>query len=186
MQFQLRPAEHHTVVTGLDAYYERVLSRRDTVDLSTGTITPAANGRFPDGAVYQSYGVYAQDEWEVAEGWTWTNGVRYSQFRVRLNLGGLVVGPLGPFGRVEETYDDLTFASALNHQLDEENWIYGSISRGFRAPNLDDLAVLGDFSSGERVPNTDLDPESVLNFEVGAKHRSERWVGGAAASVALL
>jgi outer membrane receptor protein involved in Fe transport len=185
LQWDLRVAEDHLLTTGAEGYYEQVRSSRESVDLTTGAVDSDLPGRFPDGSVYQSYGVYAQDEWQIAEDWRWTGGLRYSLFKMRLDFEDLTIGPVGPIGTQSETFDDLTFATGLTHRVSESTWVYGSISQGFRAPNLDDVAVLGDFASGERVPNLDLDPETVWSFEAGAKHRGPRWRGGGAAAAAF-
>lgn len=177
-------ASKHHVVTGIEANHQTVQSSRYRVDSVAGTVTPQP-GRFPDDAVYASYGVYVQDECEVADGWTWTNGLRWSACYTKFDLGGLTVGPAGPFGELSETFSDWTFATALSVRLDEHNTAYASFSKGFRAPNLDDLAVLGDFSSGERIPNLDVDPETVLVPEIGLKHRSARFRGECCTAVAF-
>lgn len=182
-RLSLRVAPDHLMTTGVEGYYEQVRSDRVDIDRATGVRTPRP-GRYPDGSVYQSYGIFAQDEWEIDDDWTWSNGIRYSVFRVRVDFEDLTVGPIGPFGRESETFDDVTFATGLSHRVADGTWVYGSIARGFRAPNLGDLATLGDFSSGERVPNLDLEPESVWSFEIGAKHEESAWRGGAACAVA--
>ncbi len=174
----------HRLTTGLEYYDQTVHSSRKTIDEAAGTVVIDPDGRFPDGATYQSFGVFTQHEWEVSDAWTWTNGVRYSVFRTRFDLEGIRVGPLGPFGREQETFDDVTFSSGLSFAVDSETSIYGSFAKGFRAPNLDDLAVIGDFASGERVPNVDVDPETVLSLEVGAKHHGSRWRAEGSAAVA--
>ncbi|MFO0982928.1 MAG: TonB-dependent receptor [Planctomycetota bacterium] len=79
----------------------------------------------------------------------------------------------------------MTFATGLTAQLTEHTSVYGSISRGFRAPNLDDLAILGDFSAGDRIPSLDLDPEKVLNFEMGSKYATPAVRAGACAAAAF-
>ncbi|MBN1418490.1 MAG: TonB-dependent receptor [Planctomycetes bacterium] len=181
--FRIHP--RHLVTFGSEAYVEMIDSKREMVDIATGAKTRDPNGRYPDGARYESYGIFVQDEWEIASGLHWLNGVRYSACRVAFDLDGLQVGPAGPFGRSSETYDDVTFSTGLSTRVTERTSVYGSIARGFRAPNLDDLATLGDFASGDRIPNVDLEPESVWAFELGAKHRGRRMRGGSAAAVAL-
>ena len=184
-QAELRPHADHRVVIGGEASFERIDSERETVDLNGGGVVTDANGRFPDGARYDSMGLYVQDEWQMNEHVEWTAGVRYSRFQVDADFDGLTVGPLGPFGSIDETFDDVTFALGASVKWTETTRWFASVARGFRAPNLDDLAVLGDFASGERVPNFDLDPESVLQLETGLKHRSRRVQGGVALAVAF-
>ncbi|MEQ8765892.1 MAG: TonB-dependent receptor [Planctomycetota bacterium] len=176
--------EVHALTGGLEFYDQTVHSSREALDFTTNGIAVDPDGRYPDGATYQSFGVYLQDEWAITDDVTWTNGVRYSAFRVHLDLENVMVGPLGPFGRFTETFDDVTFSTAVSVAVTEETSVYGSLAKGFRAPNIDDLAVIGDFASGERVPNLDVDPERVFALEVGAKHRTSRFAGDANAAVA--
>jgi hemoglobin/transferrin/lactoferrin receptor protein len=180
--------DHH-VTAGIQANHQTVRSARATVDRTTGARTPSPNGRFPDDAVYESYGVFVEDRWDLAPAVSWTNGVRWSLFRTAFDLGGLTVGPpgdtLGPFGSVDQTYDDVTFATALSVAVADDTFVHASIARGFRAPNLDDLAVVGDFAAGDRIPSVDVDPETVHAFELGLKHGSERLAGELVGAVAL-
>lgn len=180
----LRPSMEHLLTAGLEGYFEKVDSSARTEDLSTGAVTVEPFGRYPDGARYQSLGFYVQEEWRITDRVRWTNGIRGSWFRVHLDLEGLAVGPLPPFGSLTERYDDVTFATSLTGRVSEHTDLYGSLSRGFRAPNLHDLGTVGDFASGNRIPNLDLDPESVWNLEVGARRKTERIAAGAALSTA--
>lgn len=45
--------------------------------------------------------------------------------------------------------------------------IYLSVTRGFRAPNLDDLCRTGKKRNGFKIANPDLNPEYIDNFETG-------------------
>ncbi|MEW6743236.1 MAG: TonB-dependent receptor [Planctomycetota bacterium] len=179
----IRAHTAHLVTAGFDTYLETIDSEAEAVDLTTGATTKEEFGRYPDNAQYNSYGLFMQDEWELEENLRWTNGVRYSMVHVALDLDGFQVGPLRPFHKLSETYDDVTFATSLAKDLSDTTTIYGSIARGFRAPNLDDLGAEGDFAAGNRVPNLDLDPETVLSFEMGAKYRTAPLTAGAAGAV---
>ena len=178
-------ASEHLLTTGVEGYFERIDSDSSSFNSTTGIWTRNASGRYPDGARYDTYGVFAQDEWKPGDGWEWVNGLRYSRIAVDLDFEGLTVGTAGPFGAFDEAFGDVTFATGLSKRLSNETSAYGSISRGFRAPNLDDLAVVGDFAGGNRVPNFDVDPEKVWNFELGANHRGELARAAAAAAVAF-
>ncbi len=184
LQAGLRVDPAHLLTVGGEGYFERVNSDAYTIDSTVGTVTPSANGRFPDGARYDTLGVYVQDEWRFGDGFEWVNGVRASRIAVDLDFEGLTVGTAGPFGKFDEQHDDVTFATGLSKTLDDERSLYASFSRGFRAPNLDDLAVVGDFAAGNRVPSFDVNPEKVWNLEVGAKQSSARTTAQAALAAA--
>jgi outer membrane receptor protein involved in Fe transport len=185
LQGGIRWREENLLTIGAEAYFERVDSEARTLDTTDGSWTVEPTGRYPDGARYDTFGVFAQDEWKLGGGFEWINGLRYSRIEVALDFDGLMVGSAGPFGRFDEVYDDVTFATGLSRRLDEETTVWGSLARGFRAPNLDDLAVVGDFAAGERVPSFDVDPEKVWNLEVGATHLGEPTRAGIAGAVAF-
>ena len=182
LQTGIRWDETHLLTVGGEAYFESIESESNTFDSTTGQWTKNPTGRYPDGSDYDTFGVFLQDEWHFADDWEWVNGLRYSRISVDLDFDGLTVGTVGPFDEFDEVYEDVTFATGLVRHLDEATSFYASISRGFRAPNLDDLAVVGDFAAGNRIPNFDLDPETVMNYEIGGNHYTpERRAGMAIA-----
>ncbi|MBL8839918.1 MAG: TonB-dependent receptor [Planctomycetes bacterium] len=184
LQAGLRVDPAHLLTVGAEGYFERINPDSYTIDSAANTVTPGASGRYPDGARYDTLGVYAQDEWRFGDGWEWVNGVRASRVAVDLDFEGLTVGTAGPFGKFDEEFDDVTFATGLSKQFDDTRSLYVSLSRGFRAPNLDDLAVVGDFAAGDRVPNFAVDAEKVWNAELGAKQADARTTAQAALAVA--
>jgi len=185
LQTALAWAPRHRLTVGGEGYFETVDSSAYDFDYATGVRTDRPTGRYPDGAEYDTLGLFVQDEWKLGGGFEWVNGVRWSRIRADLDFEGLTVGSAGPFGAFDETWNDVTFATGLSRQLDESRSVYGSVSRGFRAPNLDDLAAVGDFAAGNRVPSFDVDPEKVWNLEIGANHRDAATRAGGAVAVAF-
>ncbi|MEI7980463.1 MAG: TonB-dependent receptor [Bacteroidota bacterium] len=57
---------------------------------------------------------------------------------------------------------------SVQYRFDPENRIYISVSRGFRAPNLDDLCRTGKKRNGFKISNPSLKPEFLDNYETGA------------------
>jgi outer membrane receptor protein involved in Fe transport len=47
--------------------------------------------------------------------------------------------------------------------------VYGAVSQGFRAPNVDDVSTLGRFDFGVEAPSPDLQPETSTSYELGWK-----------------
>jgi len=125
---------------------------------------------YPDGSTYISSGAYIQDELRLSAKLRLTTGVRYSAFKAESDLED-------PFGHLRETYDNLTGSIAALYSLTGSVRLAGSISRGFRAPNLNDLVVLQVSSSGIDAPSTNLSPEKSTNFEAGVKVRNDRGGG---------
>jgi outer membrane receptor for ferrienterochelin and colicin len=52
--------------------------------------------------------------------------------------------------------------------------LFGSITTGYRAPNIDDLGSLGIVDFRYEIPSYDLRPEKSLNTEIGYKYRSNK------------
>jgi len=100
---------------------------------------------------------------------TITAGLRYSLSRAQAALEG--------FGDLDETYDDVTASLRWSGEIQKDTRLFAGISQGFRAPNLDDLAVLKNTNEGEDVPSPNLKSEKSINYEIGMKFNGERWQG---------
>jgi len=105
-------------------------------------------------------------EWTLAERMSLTTGLRYSAFDIRLPA----TSDLEP---VELTPSDFTGDLSLLYALSDDLHLVANAGRGFRPPNIFDLATLGP-RPGNRfnVPNPDLGPESVWSYDAGVKFRS--------------
>lgn len=153
------------LVYGAEHYRDRVGSRGRRFD--GAQITSSGNGSFPDGSRYQSSALFAEYQLQVGSRTDLYVGVRYSHFRAQANLDG--------FGRFDETYQDTTGSVRMSNGLSDTLRLFAGVSRGFRAPNLDDLVVLKSTNEGVDVPSPDLDPEQSLNYELGLKVDGRRW-----------
>ena len=102
--------------------------------------------RFPNGSTYRTLGVFAQDVATlVPDRLTAHLGIRYSLFNYNQTSPG---NPLDASGRptvpnVEETFDDVTFNTGLTFTINRHFNLTGNVSRGFRAPNVNDFAATG-------------------------------------------
>lgn len=143
--------------TGIDWYY-------DDVDSPFGG---AASGPvIPDDAWYRRAGWFLN--WDVAltERLEATAGVRYETIET---AGTPVVAKVPVF--INPTYDDLLGQAGLVYELTPCWHLVGSISEGFRAPNLDDLMASNPnvLQQGQSLPSLGLTPEHSINYEVGLK-----------------
>ena len=57
---------------------------------------------------------------------------------------------------------------SIQYRFNPQTRVYLSITRGFRAPNLDDLCRTGKKRNGFKISNPALKPEVLDNYEVGA------------------
>ncbi len=179
-QVAVKPLGGHTLTIGLETYADSISSARYEIADAGGRTD--LNGRFPDGSSYSSFGLYVRDEISVAEKVDLALGARYSSFEADADFGGLTITTptitIGPLDEISKEYSDTTWSFETMYHVNDDSKLYLNIARGFRAPNMDDLAVEGDWSSGQDVPNPDLSPEQAVNYEVGFKHGGETVSGG--------
>ena len=163
----LFPWDSHRLVYGLDYSRQKIRSSGQNVDLVTRSVTPR-RGNWTDGATYESLGVYIQDRIKIRDRVTLTVGGRYGRF-ASAGAEDSSVGRLD----LRSIQADLTGAlSAVVHLTPRLNLV-GSLSRGFRAPNLDDISVFSDRGAeGIEIPNPGTKPERILTLEGGVKFAS--------------
>lgn len=152
----------HALVYGFEAYWDRVDSARRRVDVESGRESARAP-RFPNGSTMDSYALYLDDRIELSPRWQLDAGVRYSRFDIELPADASGIGT-----RLEP--DDLTGNLALTFRAADGVHLVANVGRGFRAPNIFDLGVFGERPGGRfAIPNSDLEPESVVTWDLGVK-----------------
>jgi hemoglobin/transferrin/lactoferrin receptor protein len=122
-------------------------------------------------AKLRNLGVFLQDQLEVSPRATVILGFRYHDVRAATEATpGFAGDP------IEDT--DRTVVAAANgiFELTENINLVGSIGRGFRAPNLVERFFDGPTPEGGafQSPNPDLEPETSLNVDLGARLQEER------------
>ena len=163
----------HRVVYGVDWSWEKIHSTREDVDLRTGTVTPK-RGTWTDGATYGTLAFYAQDRFDLGSRLNLKLGGRYSRFE----SAGLEHSSLGDLD-LGASADQLTGSMSAVLHAHSGIHLVGSVTYGFRAPNLDDISVFSERPEGVEVPNPDIEPETVLGYEVGVKLGGKRLEGSA-------
>ena len=153
----------HLLTYGLEHYRDEVKSSRvDTV----GGVSTDKRGNFPDGSKYYMTGLYLQDEYFISDKSAITAGIRYSLSQTKTMLED--------YGDLDETYGDVTGSLRWSGEVKQGMRLFAGIAQGFRAPNLDDIAVLKNTNEGEDVPSPGLEPEKSINYEVGIKSNLSR------------
>jgi iron complex outermembrane recepter protein len=140
-----------------------------------------------------TWAAFTQITWKFTEGWRGSLGLRYTEEKKEATHGAgavdydataktfitnpvdprfaaaSIVGELGVRGltpvlelpdRDEESF---TWSINLQHDLNEDTMLYGSVSTGFKAGGYNS------FFFGTDTNNSDYEEEEVLTFEVGAK-----------------
>lgn len=155
------------LTVGGELYHDMVNTRSIDINRQTGEYTNE-DGRVqvPDWSSYTSFGIYAQNETTfLDEMLQFRYGVRFSGFRALadVDLNDPEIDGVNTF------VTDVTGAFAMIYRPIDEVSIYLNLSRGFRAPNLDELAASKGFGAGEVIPNPDLDPETQYSVDIGSK-----------------
>jgi len=153
---------NHELVWGAEVYFDTVNSSRERMNIVDGTVS-ARPSRFPDGSTMDSIGVYLNDGIELGERWRADLGARYDWHEIELAPNAQGVGAkLSP--------DDVSGHLGITFRASETVHIVSNLGRGFRAPNIFDLGVFGDRPSNRfAIPNSDLQPETVLSWDGGVK-----------------
>ena len=128
-------------------------------------------GRTDDRTTTQ-YAGFGEVTWKITDAFTATGGVRY--FTETLDgvqeqthpFGGFPPsGEPGPIADPQQTFNKFTWKENLSYKVNEGLLAYETISTGFRGGGLN--AVSEPF---EPIPRS-FSPDSLTNFEVGAKGR---------------
>ena len=157
---------------GLDVDYDDVDSIRNDENITTGALTPAS-GAFAPGSRYLSTGLFVQDEVLAWDPFFLTVGLRYSYYTFAFE-------DTATSETVDGDFDALTGSVQLARDLSEATRIGATLSQGFRAPNLADLAKNASFASGTELANPDLDPEQSWMAELALDHVVDTWSAGIA------
>ncbi len=143
---------HHLLLFGGEVYDEYIDAAAQALNPATGS-SATLRGRFPNGSRYTSYGLFAQHSSEWLSGRLRTQaGVRYSGIHFETFadknpvLGGQPTVPDFSTG-----LNDVTFQSGASYRVVRFLVIYGTVSRGFRAPNTTDFSSVGLTSNGFEV-----------------------------------
>lgn len=200
----------HSISFGGEFYDEFINSERREFRFNNTTrdFTDVADvrARFPDGARYRTLGLFAQDIIRlIPERLTGTFGLRYSRFSFRQSSGD---NPKDARGQptvpdFATAFGDVTFNTGVVFSLNQHLNLTANVSRGFRAPNVNDFGSIGVSGlgfevtpeEGERLggqigrfdinrpeqgdprPVRQLRAETLYNYEAGLKLRTARVEG---------
>lgn len=119
-----------------------------------------------------SYAGFGEATWKITDAWTAVAGIRYyteslEGVQVQTHpFGGFPPGPtLVPLPDPNQTFNKITWKANLSYKFSEAVLAYGTASTGFRSGGLN--AVSEPF---EPIPAA-YAPDSLINFELGAKGR---------------
>jgi len=165
---------NHLLTYGSEFYFDKVSSNRYFIDPQTNSFEEDIQGRYPDGARYNSYGLFLQDEVQLRLSTLLSMGLRYSYFTTDITVptGSFFSSPDGNFS---QNFKSLTGSLGLVHQIIPGLYLNCNLGQAFRAPNLSDISKLGE-SKGNiyEIPNPDLGPEKMMSVDAGFKINAPR------------
>lgn len=135
------------------------------LESSEGIKTPI-NSRYPDQSKWQTFGLYANFQYDLTKNLVLNSGIRYTLYQLAMDFDTT----LFPYPVASSS----VMNSALNGSIGlilsptKTTSVYTNLSTGFRAPNIDDMAKIFDSQPGNVViPNDQLRPEYAYNAEIG-------------------
>jgi hemoglobin/transferrin/lactoferrin receptor protein len=148
----------HAIVSGAELYDEFVDARRDETNPRAGT-TEQRRPLYPNGSRYRTRGVFVQDVVDLVRGGDGQRvsallGGRFTRVDVATDAERNVSASGHSLGVVDSelSYHDWTFNAGVTWQVTSILGFHFLASRGFRAPNLNDLGALGLNDLGFEVP----------------------------------
>ena len=151
------------IVYGADYFEDYIDSTGSRVDPLLGTFE--ADLPLADDSTYRSLGIFAQARHRWNDRFELTGGLRYTSIEADLDSID-----------ESESFEDVVFNARALYEFNDEWQIFGGVSQGFRAPNLNDLTGNLTTRSGiQSTGNLDLDPERTLTFEIGTRAKAERF-----------
>lgn len=153
------------LVYGLDSSLDTIRSAKQRTN-SAGEVS-IRESRFPDDSTMGHWALYADYHMYLSDH-EFTVGGRYSDYAIDLNSPQIADDQLD--------LTDLTWHVSWLYKLNDADRLFANIGRGFRPPNIFDLGQVGERPSNRfNVINPDLDPETVLTFDLGWKHAGNGW-----------
>ncbi len=164
----------HQLVYGSELYFDQVATKSSGRNITTGVESNRAP-LFPDGSSFLTFGLFAQDAFQVLTKWKLILGGRFSTTKLRAPFED-DPGNLQNFGTIKQTNASFTGSLGSQIAISQELSFVTNIAQGFRTPNLDDVSKLGPGKGNSffDVPNADTKPEETLSIDGGFKVFSNR------------
>lgn len=159
-----KPNKNWTMNSGFDYYKDEIFS--EAIETSSELNSQVfKRGLYPNGSIYKNSSLFNINNLNFNK-LNIVAGLRYNFLHIQMNeltLGNITIKPSA-----------LVSNFGFNYQLDQHGFLFGSITTGYRAPNIDDLGSLGIVDFRYEIPSYDLRPEKSLNTEIGYKYRSNK------------
>ncbi len=160
----IKKLKKHQLFYGTEAVVNKVSSLGEAINIKTLSAIPTSS-RYPKSS-WNSSALYLSYEYKQSDKLTLNAGIRYNQVIIISDFAQNL--PYYPFNfdklklKNEQFNGNLGIVYIPNKKLK----LSTNVSNGFRAPNVDDIGKLFDFTNNDVVvPNSSLSPEKAQNIE---------------------
>jgi iron complex outermembrane receptor protein len=160
-------------LAGLYATHEDLRLYQQLQGFLGGVQVPIDIGTFDITAEYKEVAAYANATWKFTPSLDATLGIRYSHDSQNFSqFGSGLLGQSNPGGSSENSV--ATYLATVRWRLNDSSMLYARIASGYRpgGPNL--IGV--DPISGDPIGDPTFEPDTLWNYEVGAKLRPLPWL----------
>lgn len=160
---------NNELAVGADIQLNDVKSRASRTNLNTSAITKL-NTRYPDGKnTMNNFGIYAQHTYKFSgKKLVLNDGLRLQYITLKSNVLDNSFFNL-PDTAVKQNNVAVTGNIGIVFMPQKSTTVKASVSSGFRAPNIDDLAKVFESNTAAKqvvLPNANLKPEYTYNIDL--------------------
>jgi outer membrane cobalamin receptor len=152
------------MITGIEVYADDVESSAFDQNTQTSVITPK-RGLYANGSTMLALSAFHNQQFTLGK-FDLVAGIRANQYSIK------IPDPL--FGNVSLQPFALAGNAGFLYHMTKQWKLTGSLSTGYRTPNVNDLSSFGRFDFGTEVPSPNLKPERSFNKELGIKWTKQR------------
>lgn len=164
---------HHELTIGVDGQLNDLTSTASRINTTTGA-SAKLDTRYPDGKNKMNYvGLYAQHIYKLNEDKLVLNdGIRFQCVNLHSTISDNSFFNL-PVTDIKQENLAVTGNLGLIFLPQKSTKLSVSLSSGFRAPNIDDLAKIFESNTALKqvvIPHPDIKPERTWNVDLSAMH----------------
>lgn len=148
---------------------------------ATGFFDIETNKLSHNEAIQDSTSLFAQNDWQFADSWSWTLGVRQSWLSSRLTAGDTQtttdgVTTASVMARNTARDDALVTATSLRYSGFDNLELRAAFAQGYVAPTLTQLFTQTSAGGSVTYGNSALKSEHSSNVELGARYKGDLWL----------
>jgi hemoglobin/transferrin/lactoferrin receptor protein len=154
----------HLFFYGAEAVLNDVISNGSAIDITDNSPIPVQD-RYPQ-STWNTVSGYFNYQFHINEKIVAQTGLRYSSYQINSDFTRHLEFFPFDFTTVEINNGSFNGTLGMTYNPNKKWSLSVNTSTGFRAPNVDDIGKIFDFSAGDIVvPNTDLKSEYAYNAE---------------------